>query len=71
MKVENLLLLGIGAYLLYTWKQTPSTALQMCKYPDGTTIAVPMGSACPNDPLHGGQSLPCVSAGYWGGDQPC
>lgn len=72
MKVENLLLLGIGAYLLYTWKgSTPSTALQMCKYPDGTTIAVPVGSACPHDPLHGGQSVPCASAGFWAGGPAC
>jgi hypothetical protein len=61
MKAEHLLLLGVGAYLLYTWSapQTPGTTLQMCRYPDGTTIAVPTGSACPKDPLHGGQSVPC------------
>jgi hypothetical protein len=70
MKTTNMLLLAAGAYLLYTWSapQQPGTSLQMCRYPDGTTIAVPMGSACPRDPLHGGQSIPC---GYPSSNVPC
>lgn len=71
MKAENMLLLAVGAYFLYTrMGTTPQPSFQMCRYPDGTTIAVPVGNPCPIDPLHGGQSVPCGSGAFWSG-LPC
>jgi hypothetical protein len=51
------LLLGIGAYYLYTKSGTTTGGFQFCQFPDGTQIKIPLGSTCPFDSTHGGQSI--------------
>ena len=69
MKTDTLMLLALaaGAYYLYTRSSSygpVQPGFQVCRYPDGTTIQVPIGNSCPNDPVHGGQSMPGGSGGY-------
>jgi hypothetical protein len=48
----------IGFLLLWFWQkgQAEVTLNQTCMFPDGTEIIVPLGSECPFDSNHGGQS---------------
>jgi hypothetical protein len=73
----TLLFLGIAGYFVYTnWPQISATfgigttgagaGSLLCKFPDGSTIAMPSGNACPYDPNHGGQSTPCYPASFVG-----
>lgn len=70
----NLLLIAGVGYLAYQWYQSGGAAALMpgagasimCKFPDGTTIAMPAGNNCPYDASHGGQSTPCYPAGFVG-----
>lgn len=68
MKSDTLmwLLVAGAAYYYYTNYAAPSVPFMRCKYPDGTLIQVPAGNACPNDPAHGGQSVPCYPANFVG-----
>jgi len=63
MKAETWLLLGVAVYFLYErgffGSSVPQPVFQVCKYPDGTGILVPVGNQCPTDPLHGGRAIPC------------
>lgn len=74
----TLIILGIVGYFAYqNWPQI-SAALGigttaaagggslLCKFPDGSTIAMPSGNACPYDANHGGQSTPCYPASFVG-----
>lgn len=67
---DMMLLLGAGVALYFISKQTgalgPQPSFQTCKYPDGTSIQVPIGNACPIDPTHGGQSYPCYPGTFVG-----
>lgn len=76
----TLLVLGIGGYLVYqNWPAiqaafggttTATISGQLCKFPDGSTIPMPAGNACPYDANHGGQSTPCFPASFVGPLQP-
>ena len=68
MKSDTLwLLVGAAAlYYFYTNYSTPATPFTTCKYPDGSTIQVPTGNACPFDITHGGQSMVCYSSAFIG-----
>lgn len=73
----TLIILGVVGYFAYqNWPQISSAlgigttgasiAGQLCKFPDGSTIAMPSGNACPYDANHGGQSTPCFPASFVG-----
>jgi len=51
-----LLAVAVGAYYFYS-KSSTSTQFQYCQFPDGTVVKVPLGSVCPSDVAHGGQSI--------------
>ena len=63
----TVLLLAGAAYFAYHYFSTAapggSAPLQLCKFPDGSTVAMPSGNQCPYDPSHGGQSSACYSGG--------
>jgi hypothetical protein len=64
MKSNDLLIVLAVAAAVYFFRSSstgPQPQFMVCKYPDGTTIQVPSGNACPVDPTHGGQSYPCYS----------
>lgn len=72
----TLIILAVGGYFVYqNWPAIQATFTGMttgtggpllCKFPDGSTIAMPAGNACPYDAGHGGQSTPCYPATYTG-----
>lgn len=70
----TLIFLAVGGYLVYqNWPAIQATftgatggGAVLCKFPDGSTIAMPAGNACPYDASHGGQSTPCYPAAYAG-----
>ena len=65
-KTTILLLAGI-AYYLYTKSPSAGVPLtQLCKFPDGSVLNVPIGSACPYDASKGGQSNLCMAANQLG-----
>ena len=43
-----------------------SGSSMLCKFPDGSTIAMPATGSCPFDSTHGGQSTPCYPAAFVG-----
>ena len=48
--------------LLFLWLWRPSGSSQVglkqeCTFPDGSSVLVPLGDACPYDPDKGGQSV--------------
>lgn len=60
-------LLAVGAYFVYSQYAQPSApSFMTCRYPDGTTIQVPNGNACPVDPTHGGASVMCYPRAFTG-----
>lgn len=70
-------MLAVGGYLVYQNWPAISSALNlpamgtaaagtMCKFPDGSTIAMPAGNQCPYDANHGGQSTPCYPSTFVG-----
>lgn len=71
----NLVILGVVGYFVYQNWPSISAAFTgtgaagsslLCKFPDGSTIAMPGGNACPYDAAHGGQSTPCYPTSFVG-----
>ena len=70
----------IALLLLLFWKPSGASSVsltQTCTYPDGTSVQVPLGQACPYNVGHGGQSqvnpagggqpgVPCYPVGFTG-----
>ena len=52
-------MMGLALLLLWYWQKGRGdvTLKQTCVFPDGVDVLVPLGSACPYDAAHGGQSI--------------
>ena len=68
MKDDTIFYLGLAAaaYYLFTHAQATGPNFTTCRYPDGSTIQVPVGNACPFDSTHGGQSMMCYPSSFIG-----
>jgi hypothetical protein len=73
MKTEDMViygLIGIAAYYLYQNQGAALPSFSKCIFPNGTTIQIPYGNACPYDATQGGQSMPCGSLPAAGAQGP-